>query len=199
MVIKSVGESNHEILDSIRTLYCPEGFEVDASFGNGQFYKNLDRPKLCFDIEPLFEFVTKSCSTELPLDSNSVNNIVFDPPFLTYVKGARSYRNGNVVMSKKFGGYWAYSDLEDHYQKSITEFSRVLRKNGKLIFKCQDIVHNHVLRPTHLSVVNWGNDVGLKLKDLFILTAKHRMPSPQKGIQRHARIFHSYFVILNKS
>jgi hypothetical protein len=28
------------------------------------------------------------------------------------------------------------------------------------------------------------------------LTAKHRMPSPQKGKQRHARIFHSYFLVL---
>ena len=35
------------------------------------------------------------------------------------------------------------------------------------------------------------------LADLFVLPAKHRLPSPNRaGTQKHARIFHSYFLVL---
>jgi hypothetical protein len=30
------------------------------------------------------------------------------------------------------------------------------------------------------------------------LPAKFRMPGPQKGTQRHARIFHSYFLVFER-
>lgn len=40
---------------------------------------------------------------------------------------------------------------------------------------------------------------GFRLLDLFVLSAKHRLPSPNRvGIQKHARIFHSYFLVLER-
>jgi hypothetical protein len=34
---------------------------------------------------------------------------------------------------------------------------------------------------------------------MFILAANHRMPSPNRaGAQKHARIFHSYFLVFKR-
>jgi ubiquinone/menaquinone biosynthesis C-methylase UbiE len=101
-------------------------------------------------------------------------------------------------MSARYGGYYSYSELEDHYRESLSEFHRVLKKKGVVVFKCQDIVHNHMLHCTHSFVIFWAEMEGFRLKDLFVLTAKSRMPGPQKGQQRHARVYHSYFLVLEK-
>lgn len=200
MMIKSISYDQNEILKSILELCGIEKFDCDVTYGNGQFYKNIETPKYCFDIDP--ELVdTVASSDNLPLNDNSIHSLVFDPPFLTYVREART-GNGNMAMAKRFGGYWRYDELEEHYKSTLKESYRVLDKNGIMVFKCQDIIHNHKMHCTHVNVINWANGM-FRLKDLFVLTAKSRMPIPQqagtkKKNQKHARIFHSYFLVLER-
>lgn len=198
-VIKSVSYDQLEILKNIRWLHNHnEAFEVDLTYGKGAFYRKDEKPKHCLDIDPQHDFVVSSCSTDTYFKDASVGSIVFDPPFLTYVRAART-GNGNMIMSNRFSGYWRYDELEDHYKASLREISRIMMKGGILVFKCQDIIHNHRMHCTHANVINWAAECGLKLKDLFVLPAKHRLPSPnRKGTQKHARIFHSYFLVFDK-
>lgn len=197
-VIKSVYENQTDILKGIMTLYAPDGFDCDVTYGNGKFYKDLQPPNLKFDIDPQLPEVIEASSNKLPIADQTLKNVVFDPPFLTYVRAGRG-GNGNMIMAKRFSGYWKYDELEEHYKTTLKETARVLIKGGFMIFKCQDIVHNHKLHCTHANVITWADEVGLRLQDLFILPAKHRMPSPNRGgSQKHARIFHSYFLVLQK-
>lgn len=199
-MIKSVYYDQNEIIKSIMHLCNIDRIDVDATYGNGGFYKEIEKPVHCFDIDPSL-VDTPSSSDNLPLESGSVNSFMFDPPFLTYVRAARE-GNGNMVMAKRFGGYWKYDELESHYKSTLKEAARVLKKKGVMIFKCQDIIHNHKMHCTHLNVINWAGD-DFRLKDLFILPAKSRMAIPQqngtkKKVQKHARIFHSYFLVLER-
>lgn len=197
-VVKSVNYDQSEILRNIIHLHGIGRVDADVTYGNGQFYKKIDNPIYCFDLDGDLDGVTEACSTKLPLDDGSISSLVFDPPFLTYVRAARE-GNGSMVMAKRFSGYWRYDELEEHYKGTLKEASRVLKKKGLMIFKCQDIIHNHKMHCTHANVINWASDVGFRLKDLFVLAAKHRMPSPNRnGTQKHARIFHSYFLVLEK-
>jgi hypothetical protein len=196
-VIRSVYHSNSEILAAIEKLHCPDGFECDVTYGHGAFWKGRSSPKYCFDIQPLRDGVVQADSQMLPLEPNSLSNIVFDPPFLTYVRQGRAH-NSKVAMTSRFGGYYSYDELEDHYRGTLSEAWRVLKLGGILVFKCQDVVHNHRLHATHVNVCNWAEYEGFRLLDLFVLVARSRMPGPQKGTQRHARVFHSYFLVFKK-
>lgn len=197
-IIKSVSDNQDEIINNIITLHCPNGIECDITYGNGSFYKEIPEPKYKFDIDPQCDGVINACSTNISLDNNSVNSIMFDPPFLTYIKNGRE-GNGSMIMSNRFSGYWKYEELVEHYKMTISEAYRVLNKNGIFIMKCQDIIHNHKMHCTHANVISWASSFGFRLKDLFILTAKHRLPAPnRKGQQKHARIFHSYFLVFIK-
>ena len=197
-VVRSVYFDQTDILRGIMQLHCPEGFDCDMTYGSGQFWKHLPEPRLKFDISPQVGGVQKACSTDLPVEAGSLGSLVFDPPFLTYVRAGRS-GNGSMIMAKAFSGYWRYDELEDHYQHSISEAFRVLRPGGVLVFKCQDIIHNHAMHCTHARVILMAELEGFRLKDLFVLPAKHRLPSPnRRGAQQHARIFHSYFLVLEK-
>jgi len=197
-VKRSLYESQDEILEAIRALHVPEGFEADLTFGNGGFWRTQPRPRLCFDATPLAAGVVEADSRLLPLEPSSIGSAVFDPPFLTYVRGGREHKDGKVAMTARFGGYWSLSELEDHYRETISECWRVLRPGGVLVFKCQDIVHNHRLEAVHAHVLMMADAEGFDLLDLFVLAARHRMPGPQKGTQRHARVFHSYFLVFRK-
>lgn len=200
-VVRSASHEQSEILDGIRRLHCPNGFEVDLTYGNGSFYDgtSIPRPVHCFDIQPLSEHVKMADSSSIPLESGSVGSVVFDPPFLTYIRNGRDHKGGEMAMSARFGGYWSYQDLESHYSATIRESARILRKGGTLTVKCQDIIHNHKMHCTHAMVIKMAEESGMRLLDLFVLVAKHRMPSPQKGQQRHARIWHSYFLVFTKT
>lgn len=195
-MIQSINTSQHEILRSIKELHLGgHEYECDMTYGNGCFWAELPRPPHCFDIDPQDESVTQACSTALPLFDSSIHNAVFDPPFLTYVRSGRG-GNGNMAMSKRYSGYWRYDELVNHYRRSLREARRVLKLGGIFVFKCQDIIHNHKMHCTHHNVIKWAEEFDLRLRDLFVLTATHRMPGPNRaGRQRHARIFHSYFLV----
>lgn len=198
-MIKSVYYDQIEILQGIMELCGIERFCADVSYGNGRFYGDIAQPLFKGDITPQVEGVTQCCSTDLPVSDDEFKSLVFDPPFLTYVKAAREH---NSIMAKRFGGYWSYGELEKHYKETIIEAGRVLCKKGVMVFKCQDIIHNHKMHCTHANIIKWADGI-FRLKDLFILPAKHRMGMPEKKgekkrVQKHARIYHSYFIVLEK-
>ena len=192
--IKSVNSDQHQILSDIMALCNIDAIDLDVTYGNGSFYRStIPEPIYKTDIQPLSEGVVQSDSGHLPFSEGAFKSMVFDPPFLTYIKQGREHGS---VMAKRFGGYWAYSELENHYKRTIKEAGRVLEKKGTLIFKCQDIIHNHKMHPTHINVVNWSSSL-FRLKDLFVLTAKHRLPN--RGKQAHARIHQCYFLVLERN
>lgn len=194
----SANSDQNEILKSIIEIHCPSGIDLDMCYGNGKFYETIKQPRFKYDIDPQLPGVEKADSVSIPLEASSVKSIVFDPPFLTYIKNDRNHVDGKMAMARRFGGYYKYSELEDHYIHSISEAYRLLKKNGVLIVKCQDIIHNHKLHPTHIFVYLWASSEGFSLIDLFVLTAKNRMPRINRGKQRHARINHSFFMVFKK-
>lgn len=197
-VVRSVSESQAEILDAIERLHLPHGYECDLTYGNGAFWRHRTPPPLRYDIAPQVDGVTQADSTAIPMADSTLRSVVFDPPFLTYIRAERG-GNGRMVMAQRFSGYWTFDQLTDHYVATLREAHRVLTNGGVLVFKCQDIVHNHRLHATHALVIAWATDAGFRLLDLFVLVAKHRLPAPNRaGKQRHARIFHSYFLVFRK-
>jgi tRNA G10 N-methylase Trm11 len=196
-MIKSISTSQDEILANVLLLNGLERFEADITYGNGRFYKNILEPIFKTDLDPQTPDTRKFPSDSLPNGDGSLGSIVFDPPFLTYIKQGRKHGS---IMSKTYGGYWTYAELTEHYTKTLTEARRVLRKGGILVFKCQDIIHNHKMHSTHINVVKWAEERGFRLKDLFILYKNNRLPMPDKPgqvkrQQQHARIHHSYFLV----
>ncbi len=198
-VIKSVSYDQQEIISGIMKLCGIDRFDVDLTYGNGKFWNEENMPINRFDIDDSLSNLTAVCSSvDTPLADSSVMSAMFDPPFLTYVRESRS-GNGNMVMAKRFSGYWRYDELAEHYQQTAKEAARILARKGVFVVKCQDIIHNHKMHCTHANMIEWCAE-WFRLKDLFVLPAKHRMPAPNRaGSQKHARIFHSYFLVFERN
>jgi hypothetical protein len=200
MVIKSTSYDQSVIIKDILKLHVPQGFiDCDPTYSKGNFYKNIQKPFHKFDLYPQTTDTIKSCATDLPLYDNSVNCIMFDPPFLATSGPSmkKNTENRNIII-ERFGVFKNETLLHEFYNKSLKEFYRILNKNGVLIFKCQDKVSGGKNYMTHNIIMMQAYNIGFYPKDLFILNAKNRIISGKHKNQLHCRKFHSYFWVFEK-
>ena len=198
--IKSVQNSDRDVLKAILELYRPinvigeVGFDLDPAFSTGTFYEDLEFPITKYDKEPkLSQVIQNDILNGIPLSSNSVGSVVFDPPFM-FGKHGKTDEN---IMTKRFTMFDSWNDLETMYKKSLEEFYRVVKKGGIVAFKCQDYTDSKTTL-THCYVWKWALEVGFVVEDLFIMAFKGGRVWNSNLKQKHARKYHSYWLVLKK-
>ena len=200
-MIKSLSFNQQQIIQNIISLYIPSGkIDLDPTYSKGVFYKksSFSEPKLKFDLYPQIEGVTQADCRNLPLENESINSIMFDPPFLaTTGKSLVSNENNNLI-NKRFGVYPNEKELHQMYLDSLKEFWRILKPGGILIFKCQDKVSSGKQYMTHVYTINMAEEIGFYTLDLFVLGVESRLVADWQRNQKHARKFHSYFLVFQK-
>ena len=194
-MVRTVSSNQDEIINGILKLHCPNGIELDPTYSKGYFYKNIEKPKYRFDLMPQSPDVHQANCTDLPFGNDSVQSIMFDPPFLG---GRTKNAKCDGIMHKRFYSYPSIGKLWEMYRKALEEFYRILKPNGILIFKCQDCTESNGQYFTEFKVIKDALEIGYYPKDKFILTAKSRLTSPRWKTQHHARKFHSYFLVFVK-
>lgn len=198
--IQSVGYDEQEIIKDILYLHCDgASIDCDPTYSIGNFYKDgLQKPKYKFDLNPQLPEVTQADVRKLPLADNSINILMFDPPFviggITYTEADE----GSCIIPKRFMQFESFDELKEMYSQSLKEFSRIVAENGIIIFKCQDCVASAKQYFSHCWIMYEAIKFGFYPKDLFIYAVKNRMISVTPESQQHARKFHSYFWVFEK-
>ena len=168
------------------------------TYGRGLFYDDtgIDYPKYRFDIDPKVDGVQKCDCRHMPIADESLDCVMFDPPFLA-ASGANKSR-----IKEWYGAYSTEKLLHRFYIEAMKEAYRVLKKNGVLIFKCQDKTSHGgsaCQYMSHVYIHNEAVQIGFYPKDLFILLAKSRLSADwQMAKQKHARKYHCYFWVFTK-
>lgn len=202
-IVKSVGYSQTEILKDIIKLYIPTGrIEADVTYSKGVFYKDgsVKRPRYRFDILPQTEDTRKADCRDLPIKSNSIGSMIFDPPFLATSGKSLEKEGDNNLMLRRFGYYPNERELHRFYREALREAHRVLLNEGILIVKCQDKISSGKQYLSHVYLLNCAIEQGFYPEDIFVLIAKSRLTADwQAKNQKHSRKFHSYFIVLRKS
>lgn len=196
-VIKTVGDNQYQILRDIQKLYMPNGPDCDPTYSKGVFYKKekgVLEPRLKFDLFPKTPDTVQASAEDLPLEDNSISSIVFDPPFIA----GHTKERPTGIMGKRFHGFRYVRDLWDWYSLCLAEFSRVLKEDGVLVFKCQDTVSSGKNWFSHVHVMNEAVKNGFYPRDMFVLVAKSRLIGHNHANQKHARKYHSYFWVFEK-
>jgi len=195
-MIKTTSYNQQEIIKNIISLHCPNGIECDPTYSKGNFYKNWENPPtIKFDLFPKTSCTKKASAENLPLEDSSISSLMFDPPFIV---GHTKDRPSGII-GNRFYGLRYIKDLWSWYSDCIKEHNRVLCKKGVYIFKCQDTVSSGKQHLTHVHVINEMQSAGFYVKDLFVLLAKNRIIGHNHHNQKHARKFHSYFIVGEKN
>jgi len=199
--VRSVYNSNYEVISNIMSLYKIEQFDLDCTYSRGLFWKKLPEPKNKTDLVPITEDTIQADSEHLPFEDNTMKSIMYDPPFVISGKMYKENKEGSSIIAKRFEGYTTYEKLTTNYYNTLKELYRVCEKDGLVVMKTQDTTSGGKNHFTHVMIMNMAMKIGFYPRDLFILVAKMRINSfgAKWKKQEHARKFHSYFIILEKT
>jgi hypothetical protein len=195
--ISTIGYNEQEMIRDILFLHSNNKYiDCDPTFSSGNFYKQgLPKPRHIFDKYPQTPFCIEATSDNLPLENESVNTIMFDPPFIMSGQGCNN-EDCSGITSNRFTAFKDFTDLKKMYSDSLREFYRILINGGIIIFKCQDGVVSAKNHFTHCWLMYEALKHNLYPKDLFILLAQNRINDGRE--QQHARKYHSYFWVFKK-
>ena len=190
----SVFDNDAEILTAMSDIFLKgEWYDLDCTYSKGVFYQDIPQPKAKSDIEPLFDDVVKSDSQTLDfVQDNSLNSIVFDPPFL--FRNRKSVNNDKI--SARFSYFKSFDELMNMYQKSLDCFYRKLKKGGYVFFKCQDMTDGKFYC-THNEIINYATSNGFVLKDIVIKATKQKLQRDAKQQNCVAKV-HSYWLVFRR-
>lgn len=194
--VRTVNPTDQDIIKAIIKLFLKgKNFEVDPTYSKGVFWKGLVPPKLKYDINPKVDMVERASATELPLEDESVESIMFDPPFVVRVDSAEP----NGIIHNRFSSFRSIPELWEFYYNALKEFHRVLKPKGIVAFKCQDTIDGGKEYWSHYEIMKYAFELGYKVKDIFILyRGDNVLFSPNMKMQQHARKTHCYYIVLEK-
>jgi tRNA G10 N-methylase Trm11 len=171
-----------------------ENFDVDPTYSTGRFWQGLTPPALKFDIVPQAEGVVQASADSLPLESESVGSIMFDPPFVIRESG----KSHTGKIANRFSAFRTIKDLWTFYDCALEEFWRILRWGGIVAFKCQDTITGGEQYMSHYEIMKKAEALGFHCKDVLILHNPQVLFSPNMAKQQHARKTHSYYLVFEK-
>jgi hypothetical protein len=201
LVSVSNGEEDAALIERLLTFYPRRAprLILDATVNGGRFWRGSTRPVLGLDIDARQHPDICADNRAMPLSSNSIDAIVYDPPHIPNQGRDRSKdfnrRFGLGARSVKENGY----TFAHTYPAFMAEAWRVLIADGVLLCKITDYVHNHRYQWAHIDLVCAGQDVGFTACDCIIKVRKGPIVDPKWKIAHHSRRQHCYWIIFRKS
>lgn len=191
---KSVFDNEQELIKALLEIHNNgRDIECDPMYFRGKFYQDwLNRPKLTFDLNPQDDITVQGNATNLPLDDNSLESIMLDPPFLICNRESQ-YK---YYSSKTHTYFKSFDELYSMYEWIIKEAHRLLKNNWLLIFKCQDYTDSTTTM-THIHTYLLATLQWFYAQDLAILVKPNKVYNGNTT-QRHLRKIHTYFYVFRK-
>ncbi len=215
---------NAEVFADVLSLHMPQpGVVADVTYGKGVFWKKI--PLGLYDLHFSDISAKTSCdpvhgvevrtgidSRNLPFAAESLDGLVFDPPYMeglfrpstdhmagagTHISFRNHYSNGQVTPQEENQPRW-HNAVLDLYLKTGREAHRVLKHKGVFIVKCQDEVSANKQRLTHVEIITAYESLGFYTKDLFVVMRLNKPGISRLKTQVHARKNHSYFLVFQK-
>lgn len=182
----TVSEKEDVILRSILHLYLNDAptFDCDLTFGDGDFYKYIPRPKARFDKFPKFPDVK---DLDLVLSSFPLyESVVVDLPHYVNKKGEET--------PEKFA---TRDDAYHHHKRMLAIAHNILKPNGILIYKTTDFVINGRQEWISDYAIRQAMLRGFELIDKFIYVVPKRMMRRHSN-QGFATKNHAFFFVFRK-
>lgn len=195
-VVESVvrARENGPLIAAAAALWIgPDDVVVDTTYGRGKFWTKYRPPALiAHDL-----IVDGIDFRELPEADETVDVVVFDPPYIP--QGGRETstvpefldRYGLVTVPK------TAPELDAYVAAGIREAYRVLRPKGRLMVKCMDYVNGGEFIPARHRIVCAALEAGFDQVDEFVHHSGTG-PQPLGRRQQHSRRTHTFLCVFQR-
>ncbi len=178
---------------------------LDCTYNRGVMWRGLDYPVVTMDIDPQWETEIVGDFRAIPLPAASVDVIVFDPPHVPIASATAGVsQRGDMVEWRSRYGLTPDDDgrrgenVNPLFRPFLTEAARVLRRNGIVLAKLVDFVHNHRYQWQHVDFVQAAWDAGMTPCDLLLKVgdARGNLKSGRWEAVHHLRGAHTYWIVV---
>lgn len=197
-----VGKDN-EVIPILLELHAIENpYILDCTYNTGKMWKNLNYNVHKMDINSNYEVDTVGDFTKMPFENDSFDVIVFDPPHLP---ANAASKNSSKIFEEKYGITNDIARKGDNvsnlFPLFLLEAKRVLNKEGIVLAKIADLVHNHKYQWQHVDFINEVTKLNMTACDLMIKcdpSAGNLKSNKWKNF-KHLRKAHCYWIVVRKS
>lgn len=195
------GEDDAELLEKLLRFYPKKEPKLilDATVNSARFWRGSRRKVIGLDIDPRHRPRVVGDNAAMPFAERSFDVVVYDPPHVPNQGQDRSKdfttRFGLGGRSAKEHGY----NFAHTYPAFLVEAWRVLRKDGVLLCKLADYVHNHQYQWAHVDFIQAARSVKFFPCDCIIKVRKGPIVDPRWKVAHHSRRQHCYWLIFRKS
>ena len=187
--MKSVVDiTNKQLIKDIMSFYAIDKIECDATYNKGSFYTSENQPVIKIDIDPQSIEVVKGDVTNLNIRDQFLRNMVIDLPFMV---GSQDYH-----INRRYSSFSTLDELIDTNISALKEAYRVLKYDGYLIIKTQDIIIDRRKYFVSFLIMNVATQLGFNLVDEIIM---HNASNKTSDRVRHSSaVMHSKWLIMRK-
>jgi len=177
-----------KVVEAILQIHFPGSPTiVDLTWGKGAFWGGSDRDVIGIDKAPRFGCQVKADARYIPLQEQSVDVLIFDPPHI--------YSPGNITGMNLIGDYGSFETLEEAHMVYIDAAQDIMLTAGQgSIIKCTDMVKHGRFVPTHAMVMAGLSPFLGWPADIAILDSGVVRMQPWSQV-KHLRHAHSYFLV----
>lgn len=195
------GEEDAELLEQLLCFYprSEPRLILDATVNGGRFWRGSSRPVIGLDVNSSHRPSICGDNTAMPFRNGAFDVVVYDPPHIPNQGRDRSKdfnsRFGLGARSSKEHGY----SFSHTFPVFMAEAWRVLIKEGVLLCKIADYIHNHRYQWAHVDLIRAGQEAGFAACDCIIKVRKAPIIDPKWKVAHHSRRQHSYWIVFRKS
>jgi hypothetical protein len=199
-----------EAIERLMGVHAPDAPRIlDATHNTGKMWKGCSyQPDHTLDIDPQFAPDTVGDFRSMPIEDESFEVIVFDPPHLPVAMASQgSSEHPNVVRFRKQYGLTADAGMGrggdnvcEQFGPFLLEARRVLTDDGIVLAKLADLIHNHRYQWQVVDFIVAVRQVDLTPCDLLIKRdpAGGNLKSSKWKNVHHLRRVHSNWIVVRK-
>jgi DNA methylase len=203
--------TNADLIAEVCRLYAqPDMLVADVTYSTGRFWRKTNPGRFRFLASDLIAVpgVIAADFRALPYHTDSIDIVVFDPPYSHNSSGATGQgQNGEyAAASTRYDGHVTtggmyHADIMELYRDGMAEAYRVLKPDGgQLWVKCKDETQREIQCWSHIEVYEMAMKIGFCARDLFLLVPPTGQPAGRWAgrEQRHAYKAHSFLWVFTR-
>lgn len=197
-----------EVLPLLIKLHSPnESPEIlDVTYNTGTMWKGIvDKYKVyTMDIDPAFETDYIGDFKDMSFIDRKFDVVVFDPPHLptnAASKGSSKIWEHSYGITDDVGMGRDGDNVVPLFDPFFSSVKKILVKNGIVLAKISDIVHNHKYQWQHVDLIISARNAGLMPCDMIVKRSASagKLRSSKWKNQYHTRRCHSYWIVVRNS
>jgi len=172
---------------------------LDATVNGARFWRDSKRRVIGLDIERSHRPMVVADNTRAPFRDEFFDVVVYDPPHIPNQGKDHqkdfTIRFGLGSRSPKELGY----TFSHTFPPFVREAYRILAREGLLLCKITDYIHDHRYQWAHVELVQAARNVGFQPCDCIIKIRKGPIIDPKWKRAHHSRRQHCYWLVFRKS